>query len=152
VGALATVHMRKVHEVCVTWFVSHIEWSSSESIMVVTSRASIGPTTQTCMSREVTQSTVMDEEAKGGTDKKEEHRLRDGGGKEHFEVRVGCEFFKEGKRCANNAPLDRGQDGGGSRVGDRLNFNGKLVEQHGKAVLHHGTKSQEADALAAGSR
>ena len=74
---------------------SHIEWSSSESIMVSTSRASIGPTTHTYMSREVTRSTIMDEEARRGANKKKEHGLCDCGGKEHFEVRVGCEFFKE---------------------------------------------------------
>ncbi len=36
------------------------------------------------------------------------------------------------------------------KVGKRLIFNGQLIEEHGKGVLHHGMKRQEAHTLAAG--
>jgi hypothetical protein len=85
----------------------------------------------------------------GGANQKEQQGLRDGGGKEYLEVGVGGEFLKERERCAHDAPLDGREDGGRSGVGERLRFDGQLIEEHGEAVLHHTAQRGDTHALAA---
>jgi hypothetical protein len=48
-------------------------------------------------------------------------------------------------------PFDGSQDGWWGREGERLRFDGQLIQEHGKTVLHHGMQSQETYTFAAWS-